>query len=516
MKENIRLNKLISSLIFAVILLFVVSSPPVTGQKLTSIGIFENTLDIGEVLHEGSVSYHDKRGEYIIRGSGANMWGDTDEFRYLWASVQGDFILRTELEFRGEGADPHRKIGWTVRNTLSPNSAMVNAAVHGDGLTSLQYRKSAGAETLEYVSPDNMPDVVQLARINGRYIMSTAKKGGPFTEVEVADVSLRNEVFAGIYVCAHNPDVVEEAVFRNVRIVKPAPDDLVQYQQYLGSRLEVLDIETGIRNQFYETQHSLQAPNWTVDGERLIYNSNGYLYYYELESGQITLLNTGFATNNNNDHVITFDGTQIAISHHVPEDNNQSTIFILPVEGSDHPEQVTRTGAGHSYLHGISPDNRTVIFTGYRNGKYDIYAADVNTMEETRLTDTAGLDDGSEYSPDGRYIYFNSDRTGAMQIWRMNADGSNPVQLTFDENFNDWFPHISPNGKWLLFMSYGTDVNPASHPFYKQVTLRLMPAEGGEPRIVAYLYGGQGTINVPSWSPDSKKVAFISNSGTFW
>jgi TolB protein len=479
-------------------------------------GIFENSLDIGNVLHEGSVSYDSETGEYLLTGSGANMWGDHDEFRYLWKSLQGDFILRAELEFPEDGVDPHRKIGWTVRNTLSPNSAMVNAAVHGNGLTSLQYRERAGAETLEKVFSDftaDGPVVVQLERSGDRYIMSAARKGEPFTSVDISGLNLKNEIFAGIYVSSHHPDVVEKALFRNVRIVKPASDDLVQYQQYLGSRLEVLDIETGIRKVLLESSHSIQAPNWTTDGKKLIYNSNGYLYHYELDTGRVTLLNTGFATNNNNDHVLSFDGTMLAISHHVPEDNNQSTIFILPAEGSDNPKQVTRAGAGHSYLHGISPDNRIVIFTGYRNGKYDIYGADVETMEEFPLTDTPYLDDGSEFSPDGRHIWFNSNRSGAMQIWRMNSDGSNPVQFTDDDNYNDWFPHISPDGTRIVFLSYGTDVDSGDHPFYKHVTLRMMPAEGGEPEIIAYVYGGQGTINVPSWSPDSKKIAFVSNTG---
>ena len=208
------------------------------------LGIFDNTLDIGDVKHEGNASYNARTGEYTLTGSGENMWFDNDEFRYLWTTVQGDFILRAEVKFLGNGVDPHRKIGWTVRNTLTSNSAMVNAAVHGDGLTSLQYRKTEGAETMESVSSDSLPDVVELSRIDGTYIMKTAKKGKPFTSVEISDVELKNEVFTGIYISSHNEDAVETAVFRNVRITKPAPDDLVPYQQYLGSRLEVLDIET--------------------------------------------------------------------------------------------------------------------------------------------------------------------------------------------------------------------------------------------------------------------------------
>jgi Tol biopolymer transport system component len=161
-------------------------------------------------------------------------------------------------------------------------------------------------------------------------------------------------------------------------------------------------------------------------------------------------------------------------------------------------------------LHGWSPDNRFLIYTGGRDGEYDIYRISVDGGEEVRLTDSPGLDDGSEYSPDGNWIYFNSVRSGSMEIWRMKPDGSGPEQLT-DDDFNNWFPHISPDGKLVAFLSFGTDVEPADHPFYKEVYLRVMPANGGEPRAIAHLYGGQGTINVPSWSPDSKKIAFVSN-----
>jgi Tol biopolymer transport system component len=261
----------------------------------------------------------------------------------------------------------------------------------------------------------------------------------------------------------------------------------------------------------YSSAHSIQAPNWTTDGEKLIYNSKGRLYNYHLASNTISPLNTGFAINNNNDHVLSFDGTMLGISHHNVEDKRASTIYYLPVTGDSTPVVVTKPGAGHSYLHGWSPDKQKLIFTGNRKGRYDIYTVDLNTGIETQMTDLETLDDGPEYSPDGQHIFFNSVRTGKMKLWRMDANGGNQTQLTFDE-YNDWFPHISPDKKWIVFISFPKDIDPSSHPFYKHCLLRIMPYEGGTPRVVGYLYGGQGTINVPSWSPDSKYIAFVTNS----
>jgi Tol biopolymer transport system component len=187
-----------------------------------------------------------------------------------------------------------------------------------------------------------------------------------------------------------------------------------------------------------------------------------------------------------------------------------SIIYTVPVTGGT-PRQITPRGP--SYLHGWSPDNKYLVFTGQRDGDYNIYRVPAAGGPEERLTDAKGLDDGPEYSPDGKYIYFNSARTGTMLIYRMKADGTEQQALTTGE-FHDWFPHISPDGKWMVFMSFlKEEVKADDHPFYKHVYLRMLPVSGaGQPKVIAYIYGGQGTINTPSWSPDSKHLAFISNT----
>lgn len=471
------------------------------------LGIFEGQTDIGKVLHPGSVTYNPAEQSYTIEGSGTNMWFDQDEFHFVWKRLKGNFILSTNAQFVGEGVEAHRKLGWMVRSSLESNSQHVNAAVHGNGLTSLQFRKKTAGMTEEMKFSLEREDVIQLERKGDTYIMSVARFGDTFVTEQVSDIPLGDEVYAGLYVCSHNKDVIEKAVFRNVRIIIPAKENFVPYQDYIGSNLEILDVENGNRKVIYRSSESLQAPNWTTDGKALIYNSNGRLYWFDLASNTQKIIDTDFAINNNNDHVLSFDGKMLGISHHSQEDDYKSIIYTVSVQGSK-PRRITAMGP--SYLHGWSPDGKFLIYTGERNGEFDIYKISANGGKEIRLTSAEGLDDGSEFSPYGKYIYFNSNRTGTMQIWRMKPDGSRQEQVT-DDQFNNWFPHISPNGKWIIFLSYSKEVDSGDHPFYKQVYLRLMSIQGGDPRVVAYVYGGQGTINVPSWSPDGKKVAFVSN-----
>jgi Tol biopolymer transport system component len=479
------------------------------GAAAGNLGDFESQGDIGDPALKGSAHYDAGRQEYRISGAGKNMWFDRDEFHFVWKRMRGDFILCARAGFLGEGADPHRKLGWMVRASLDASAPHVNAVVHGDGLTSLQFRRAAGAATEEIRSSLTGADVIQLERRGDRYIMSVARFGQPFAALALEDQKLGDEVYVGLFVCSHNPEVVESAVFKDVRITIPAPADLVPYRDHLGSRLETLDVDTGDRRVLFRTPEGIEAPNWTPDGTAFIYNSKGRLYRFPLDIGESVPIDTGFADRNNNDHVLSFDGRMLGISHQPTETEGQSVIYTVPASGGE-PRRVTDKFP--SYLHGWSLDGKWLVYTARRDGDFDIYRIPVEGGEEVRLTTAQGLDDGPEYSPDGKYIYFNSARNGTMQIWRMQPDGSDQEQLTHDE-LNDWFPHVSPDGRRIVFISFSKDVPADQHPYYQQVYLRMMPIDGGEPQVVAYLYGGQGTINVPSWSPDKRHVALVSHTG---
>jgi TolB protein len=471
------------------------------------VGSFDTFSDIGSPMIAGKASYSEPAQVYTMSGSGSNIWFGQDSFSFLWKNMSSDFILQTRVRYIGEGHELHRKAGLMIRNSENPNSAVVSCTVHGDGLTSLQYRAKAGEDMQEVKFTISGPDVLQLEKKGNKYTMSVAHFGEVYQVQTIENIDLGSDLIAGLFICSHNNEYSEEAEFSNTRIFNPAPADLVQYQTYIGSLLETLDISTGQRQVLASSEGSWQAPNWTPDGKTLIYNSNGSLYNFDLATRGSGVLNTGFANKNNNDHVLTFDGAQIGISHHPEETNGQSVVYTLPVTGGI-PKRITEKSP--SYFHGWSPDNQFLIYTGERNGDFDIYKISKDGGKEIQLTKTKGLDDGSEYSPDGKYIYFCSTRTGTMQVWRMDPDGKNQVQLTFDE-LNNWFPHISPDNKWLVFISFPKEVPADKHPFYERVYLRLMPVEGGDIKAIGYLYGGQGTMNVPSWSPDSKKIAFVSN-----
>jgi TolB protein len=482
--------------------------------------VFTASADIGDPSLKGLYSFDPVSQEYTLRGSGYNIWFDRDEFYYLFSAIKGDFILTANFAFSGEGRNPHRKIGWMVRESSGGKSPHISAVLHGNGLTVMQWRAKNGATMRdpedEIFARDSAYSIIQIERKACNFTMRAAKKGRPLEIIGSHEMpDMPEEVMAGLFICSHDPAVKEEAVVWNVRIDRPVAEDYNPDKEgYLGCRLETINIEDFKRRIIYEKPSRFEAPNWMPDGKNLLFNMNGSLYSIPAIGGEPEKLNTGTLNNLNNDHGISFNGKLLAVSHHrsgLP--GGGSTVYVLPLKGGK-PKMVTENTP--SYWHGWDPDNKHVIYVAQRNGIpiYNIYRNSIRGAEEKALTNIGKGEhvDGCEYSPDGKYIYYNGSRSGKMHIWRMRADGSKPEEISTGE-YNDWFPHISPDGKWIVFISFPPEVAPNDHPSYKRVMLRLMPSSGGAPQTIAFLYGGQGSINVPSWSPDSREIAFVSNSG---
>ena len=492
------------------------------------VGVFTNHRDVGNPKHPGNTQYNENEQAYLLKGAGYNIWFNRDEFHYAYKKIGGDFILTANFAFSDTAGDAHKKIGWMVRASADEDAASMNAVVHADGLVALQWRALRGAfmrdpEDEIFFYKKSVVQTIQLERKGRKFIMRVANTGEPLQEVGYHDMPvLTDSVLAGIFISSHNAERVEEARIWNLRMDKPVPEDYHPNPQIqrtmtrnplnVGCRLETVNVFDGKRKIIHESPTRFEAPNWMPDGKRLLFNEGGHLYTIPVAGGKPQQLSTGDIARNNNDHGISFDGKSLAISSHrqgLP--GGGSTVYILPLNGGTPKQLTTETP---SYWHGWNPNGKDVVIVGQRSGSklYNIIRVDVNNGKETALTNlTSGHVDGPEYSPDGRYIYYNGNPTGTMQIWRMKADGTANEQITFDE-YHNWFPHISPDGKWIAFISFPININPDDHPSYKQVMLRLMPASGGAPRVIAYLHGGQGTINVNSWSPDSKHLAFVSNS----
>ena len=494
------MQQLFSWLGLATAALSLCAFPPVAPAQAPDLGAFESHSDVGAAGHAGSVEQDAGRGAYTVAGGGANMWFTNDAFHFVWKRISGDVTLAADITWLGRGGDPHRKACLMVRQSLEPDSAYADAALHGDGLTSLQYRETQGARTYEIQSGVSAPSRLRIEK-RGQYVsMSIAGAGGALHPAGGSfRLSLKEPFYVGLGVCAHDNNALEKAAFAHVELSSETPAGT---RPALISTLETVPIASKDRRVVYTTTNLIEAPNWSRDGLSLFFNGKGRIHRLPVAGGEARLIDTGFATRCNNDHGLSPDGTLLVISDQSQE--RRSIIYTVPISGGL-PQRITRLGP--SYWHGWSPDGRTLAYCAERNGEFDIYTIPLAGGDETRLTTAQGLDDGPEYSPDGRFIYFNSERSGRMQIWRMRADGGQQEPITSDE-LSNWFPHPSPDGKWVVFLSYDKDVK--GHPENKDVTLRLMPLAGGKIEVLAKLFGGQGTINVPSWSPDSRKVAFVS------
>jgi len=489
--------------------------------------VFDSDNDVGETPRTGSVEIDQSSGDYRITGGGANMWGAVDAFHFAWKKLSGNVALTADVHFIGTGAVAHRKAAVMVRQSLDANSAYADAALHGDGLTSLQYRASAGAITQEVQQPAKSdlsgPVRIRIERRGSRFTMLSGKPGGPLTSTGPAAVTLADPVYVGLAVCSHDAAVLETAVFSNVTVEQLPPGTGRAPAPQFRSKISIFDLRDKSTKTLYEGDTVWEAPNWSTDGKFLVANSGGRLYRIPVDgpsAGKPEAIAIDPTLRLNNDHAPSPDGKMIAFSASSPTSRG-SQVWLANADGAGAHVMVSLTP---SYFHGWSPDNRFLVYVQQHPGpngapaNYDIFRIPAAGGEAVQLDSNPGYDDGPDYSPDGKWIYFNSDRAGGWDVWRIPAEGAGPndvkAQRVTSDEMEDWFPHPSPDGKHLLFFSFPKGT--ATHnDRMAGVQLRMMPLPGGRipatPKIevVTTFFGGQGTINVNSWAPDSKRFAFV-------
>jgi TolB protein len=503
-----------------------------TTMEKPSLGTFEAQGDIGDTAFKGSASYDAATKTYSVTGGGANIWYAADAFHYVWKKMPaGDLHIAADISFATTTGIPHKKAGLMIRQDLTPGSPYVDVAVHGNGFTAMQWREDENGPSNEIAVQMLSPTRVRLEREGEYAYVSVAGPDGVLHHAGGnVRIKLTGPYYVGLGVSGHDNKVTETAFFKNVEMYVPKLADVPDpgYPAKVESTIEILDVASGNRRVAFQLNTGkLEAPNWSRDGKFLVYNGGGKLWKLPIDAssnwsealksqGEPVMIASGNYVKLNNDHVLSPDGKMIAFSDQTQADN-VSRIYIMPIDGSDKPTPVVADKGGFSWLHAWTPDAKAVVFTGNRVDKgkmnvsnYDIWMRPIKGGKERDLTKSPGLDDGADFSADGKWLYWNSVRSGQMQIWRSYLDGTH-LEHPIVEDRRDWFAHPSPDGKWIVYVSFANDVPLDDHPPNRNVELRIVPADfSAPPRVLAKLFGGQGTMNVPSWSPDSKQIAFVS------
>lgn len=476
-----------------------------------NLGLFQGESEIGAPARKGSVEFAPQTGTYLIAGGGENMWFTNDALHFVWKKISGDFSLAAEIQWPAPGGNAHRKACILLRQSLAADSAYADVAVHGDGLTSLQYRENPGELTREIQANVSSPARVCLEK-HGNYVsLSLASAGEPLHPAGAAcQINFKDEFYLGFGVCAHDNQALEKARFTKVALTLTAGSGIAS--RPIASTLEVIPIGSKDRRAVYYSVDRLESPNWSPDGLSLYYNSKGRIFRLPVIGGTPQVIATGSATNCTLHHGISPDGSTLAITHEPKP--GISYVYTVPVAGGS-PRQVTRQSPSHWLS--WAPDGASLLIAGARNGDMEaasILAINLDGTEERPFSLAAGINSNPDYAADGKSIFFQSSRTGLQQIWRMKAVGSNQEQMTGDatNNYESWCPHPSPDGKWIAFLAVPKSPTRRDRlPINEEMRLMLMPASGGPAQLLCKFLGGQGTLDAPSWSPDSKRIAFISH-----
>lgn len=474
-------------------------------QEKQPVGIFDGQTDVGAVTPPGTAQFD--AGTYTLKAAGANMWGRADAFHFAWKKLSGDAVLTADITFgAAQNPDPHRKAVLMFRQTLDADGVYVDAAQHGSGMTALQYRREPGATTQDIELNIELPRRLRLEKRGDVFTMLVSNHGEPLHPVGASiKLHLHEPFYAGIGLCSHNKDVVETASFHDLKLETALPDAR-QQKTIAYSTLQTIGIEENFRRAMVVTTgpERMEAPNWSKDGKTLIFNRDGKIWSIPAEGGTASVVNTGEATKCTGSHGLSPDGKSLAISCSMPG-KPETRVYIVPAAGGE-PKLLTENP--WSYFHGWSPDGKTIAFTRPdHKGGGNIFAIPAEGGAEKALTAGSGISDDPDYSADGKWIYFNSDRGGTMQIWRMKPDGTGAEQVTSDE-YGNWTPHPSPDGNSVLILSYPKGVT--GHPTNTDIAFRILDVGSGKLRTVVNVVGGAGSDNTPNWAPDGKHFAFVS------
>lgn len=441
---------------------FVVKSP----ERLTK-----------DVLDETAARYRELAEELEKAGAGLLIHNEKED---ICIRVNGKTAYEYLLEACGEKVGAEVDAGWMYCGGVDPEEFLW---AHADRVKAVHYKdmKITGQEAPLGKGMVDLKACFQFARANGALQI-----------VDMDAATLEDTCRAGKMLSGWTGD-----------------------RDNTDSILCTMDVETGEETVLHEFPGIIEAPNWLNDGNTLLYNADGKIYRYEIDKDHVEQVDTGFCVQCNNDHIPSPDNQLLAVSCMPPELTDgtyESHIYVLPMTGGE-PKDLT--GPGLSYLHGWSPDGKELAYCAFRKKpeeetmRIEICTIPSDGGEETCLTDGKGYNDGPEYSPDGKHIWFNSTRSGLMQVWRMNRDGSGLTQMT-DSDANNWFGHVSPDGKHVIYLTFAKgELEPNEHLPNMYVSLGMMDYDGQNKKKLLDLFGGQGSINVNSWAPDSRRIAYV-------
>ncbi len=485
--------------------------PLAAAERSGNLGVFESQSDVGSVTPAGSASYDPATGSYTITSAGANTWYHVDDFHFLWKKASGDWAISADISFPPHSyqhdPNPHRKGILMFRQTLDAGGVYADAAAHGSGLVALQYRRERGANSQDIELNIDAARTVRLEKRGDSFTLFLSMKGEPLHQVGAAvDLHLKEPFYVGLGAVSHDVNTTDKVVFSHVTLQRLAPVP-GSANPVLYSTLQTIQTEDQFRRSMMirSVAGYMQSANWAPNGKSIYVFEDGRIEsipYLTPEAGGTPLpIDTGTLIGCSGNFGVSPDGRSLAVSCTESKDGPHQ-VYLLPVAGGPTARRLTQ-GAVSSYFHAWSPDSKTIAFTRGSAGKADLFTVPASGGAEARLTGDT-VNDGPDYSPDGKFIYFDSSRSGSSQIWRMQPDGTAAEQITDDDNVNS-SPHVSRDGKTIAFLSQPAGTGAGMGP----AAIRVMAPSDGQIRTLVNFQGDRGSFSMYGWG-DTNHLAFVS------